>query len=120
MGLYRLCYAVNVPGMITMFFPTSALFSGNKQIMTVMTHHSCFQLTLCMLGIFAFFFVVCRFFSKSTFSKNSYRYTFKVSNSLDPDQARHLSGLILVQTFCKSYQQTTLVGKELTKEFLSI
>ena len=29
------------------------------------------------------------FFSKSTFSKNSYRNTISVSNSLDPDQAWH-------------------------------
>ena len=28
------------------------------------------------------------FFSKSTFSKKSFRNTIKVSNSLDPDQAR--------------------------------
>ena len=31
-----------------------------------------------------------------------------MSNNLDPDQAQHLSGLIWVQTVCKSYQQTTL------------
>ena len=29
------------------------------------------------------------FFSKSTFWKNSFRNTIGVSNSLDPDQARH-------------------------------
>ena len=32
------------------------------------------------------------FFSKSTFLKNSFRNTIKVSNSLDPDQARHFVG----------------------------
>ena len=31
-------------------------------------------------------------FSKSTFSKNSFRNTIRVSNSLDPDQARHFVG----------------------------
>ena len=31
-------------------------------------------------------------FSKSTFSKNSFRYTGRVSNSLDSDQARHIVG----------------------------
>ena len=31
-------------------------------------------------------------FSKSTFSKNSFRNTIRVSNSLDPDQARHYVG----------------------------
>ena len=34
-------------------------------------------------------FCCLRFFSKSTFSKNSFRNTIRVSNSLDPDQARH-------------------------------
>ena len=34
------------------------------------------------------------------------------TNSLDPDQARHY-GLPLVQTVCKSYPRTTIVGKEL-------
>ena len=34
-----------------------------------------------------------------------------MSNSLDPDQADILSGLIWVQTVCKSYQQTTLKNK---------
>ena len=38
--------------------------------------------------------------------------TIQVSNSLNSDQARHLLGLILVQTVCKGYQQTTKVGKE--------
>ena len=44
--------------------------------------------THCMLDNFMFF---CRLliFSKSTFSKNSFRNTINVSNSLDPDQARH-------------------------------
>ena len=36
-----------------------------------------------------FFFVVCCSFSKSTFSKNTFRNTIRVSNSLDPDQAWH-------------------------------
>ena len=45
------------------------------------------------------FFVFRRlliFFSKSTFSKNSFRNTIIVSNSLDPDQARHYVGPDLV------------------------
>ena len=33
--------------------------------------------------------VVCRLFSKLTFSKNSFGNTIKVSNGLDPDQDRH-------------------------------
>ena len=37
-----------------------------------------------------------------------------MSNSLGPDQAQHLVGLIWVQNVCKGYQQTdTIVGKEL-------
>ena len=39
-------------------------------------------------GKFCIFFVVCGFFSKSTFSKNSFINTIRVSNSLDPDQAQ--------------------------------
>ena len=54
-------------------------------------------------------------FSKSTPSKNSFRNTIRVSNNLDPDQARHFSGLIWVQTVCKGYQQMTPLGKELTE-----
>ena len=71
------------------------------------------QLTLCLFGNFACFFVVRCFFQKSTFSKNSFKITIRMSNSLDPDQARHFVGLIWGQTVCKGYQQTTLVGKEL-------
>ena len=36
------------------------------------------------------------FFSKSTFLKNSFKNTVKVSNSLGPDQARHFVGPDLV------------------------
>ena len=51
--------------------------------------------------------VLCRLliFSKSTFSKNSFRNTMRVSNSLDPDIP---SGLIWVQNVSKGYQQKTL------------
>ena len=44
-------------------------------------------LTHCILGNFSCFFVVCWFFSKLTFWKNSFRNTIKMSNILDPDQA---------------------------------
>ena len=46
-------------------------------------------LTICPLGNFECFFVVCK---KSTFSINSFRNTIRVSNSLDPYQARHFVG----------------------------
>ena len=39
-----------------------------------------------------FFFVVCCLFSKSFFFINSFRNTIRVTNSLDPDQARHFVG----------------------------
>ena len=51
-------------------------------------HCSITQITICPLENFPAFF--CR--SKSTFSKNSFRNRISVSNSLDPDQARHSVG----------------------------
>ena len=45
-----------------------------------------------LLGNFAFFLSFAIFFSKSTLSKNSFRNTIRVSNSLDPDQARLFVG----------------------------
>ena len=53
------------------------------------------------------------FFSKSIFLKDSFRNTIIVSNSLIQIRPDILSGLIWVQTVCKGYEQTTLVGKEL-------
>ena len=53
------------------------------------------------------------FFSKSTFSKNPFRNTIRVPNSLDPDQARHYVGPDLGPIcFAKVHQQTTLVVGE--------
>ena len=49
-------------------------------------------LNLCMLGNFACFFVVCRFFFTLTISKKSFRNTIRVSKRLDPDQARSFVG----------------------------
>ena len=40
-------------------------------------------------------FVVCCFFQNHLFLKNYFRNTIKVSESLDPDQARHFVGLDL-------------------------
>ena len=45
-----------------------------------------------MLGNFLAFYRLLIFFSKSSFSKNYFRNTIRVSNSLDPDQARHFVG----------------------------
>ena len=56
------------------------------------------------------------FFSKSAFSKNSFR-TLSVSNGLDPDP--DLLVLIWVQTVYKGYQQMTKVttSKKRVKHF---
>ena len=77
-----------------------------------MTHTVDMLLNLCMLGNISCFFVVCGFFF--FFSKKSFRNTIRVSNSLDPDQARQnmpdiSSGLIWVQIVCKGYQQMAKV-----------
>ena len=50
------------------------------------------------------------FFSKLTFSKNSFRNTLRVSNSLDPEQDQHIVGPDLGLTVCKGNQQTTKVA----------
>ena len=51
-------------------------------------------LTLCMLGNFACFFVICSgfVFFQINFFKKSIRNTIRVSNSFDPDQAGHFVG----------------------------
>ena len=51
------------------------------------------SLTLCKLGDFACFFLSsAAFFSKLTFSQNSFRNTIRVSNGLDPDQDQYFVG----------------------------
>ena len=75
-----------------------AQHKGHKFISELMynTESHCNILTLCMQGNFACFFVVCRlfffFFFLKTFSKQSFRNNIRVSNSLDPDQARCFVG----------------------------
>ena len=50
--------------------------------------------TLCMLSNYACFFVICGYFSEVNFFKTFFQeyLTISVSNSLDPDQARHFVG----------------------------
>ena len=48
-------------------------------------------LTLCLLGHLKYPFIIC-FFFKSTFLKNAFWNTIRVSNSLYPDQARRYVG----------------------------
>ena len=45
-------------------------------------------------------YVVCQLFLKSMLLQKSFKNTIRVSNSLDPDQARHSA--------CVDYQQTAL------------
>ena len=61
----------------------------SKQEVTEVNQVYPFILTLCMLGNFCTIFLSSEdfFFFKLTFSKESIRNTFRVSNSLDPDQA---------------------------------
>ena len=68
------------------------------------------DLTLGMLTNFLCSFSLSEFFENSTFAKNSFRNTIRVSNSLDPDV---VSGLIWAQTVYIDYHKTTLVGKAL-------
>ena len=75
-------------------------------------------LNLCMLGNFSCFFVVCRLFQDQLFRKilsGTPSECQTVWTQIRPDK---MSGLIWVQTVCKSYQQMTLVGKELKPCFL--
>ena len=54
-------------------------------------------------------------FSKSTFLKNHFGNTIEVLYSLDSDTAPRFFGSdMCVQFFCKRYQQTAQVAKELT------
>ena len=71
-------------------------------------------------GLFCILFCMSStdFFQNRLFSKNSFRNTIRVSNSLDSDQADILSGLIWVQIVCEGYLQTTLGDKELTSPML--
>ena len=50
------------------------------------------------------------FFFKLTFTKNSFRNTIRVSNSLDPDQARRFVGPDLGPNCLQRYQKTTKVA----------
>ena len=74
--------------------------------------------TLCLLGNFARFLLSADVFQNVFFfSKNSLRGTIRVSNRLYPDQARrYTSGLIWVQTVCKSWERSGSVVECLTRD----
>ena len=59
------------------------------------------------------------FFSKSTFSENSFRNIIRVSNVWIQVRPDILLGLIWVQTVCKGYQQTTVVSDKEGAQWLS-
>ena len=62
-------------------------------------------------GYFSCFcFCLPLFYSKLTFSKSSFRNTFRVSGSLDPGQDRVLSVLIWIQNVCTG--QNFLIGRK--------
>ena len=75
------------------------------------------NLALCLLGSFACLLEPDDFFQNQQFQKNILGIP-SVSNDLDPDQARHLSDGIWVETKVITYQQIALVGKELTIKHL--
>ena len=67
-------------------------------------------------GYFSCFLSSTDFFQKTNFSKNYFMSSIRGSNNfLLKIRPVVLSGLIWVQTVCKSYPQTTLVGKELNR-----
>ena len=61
--------------------------------------------------MFHAFDVVCRLFSKLTFSKNSFRNTIRVSNCLDPDQDRPFVGPNLGPNCLQRLYEDNLSGK---------
>ena len=78
---------------------------------TLFATHSA-VLTLCMLGNFACFFVICKsfFFFKLTFSKKSLGIPSECQTVWIQIRPNILLGLIWVQTVCKGYQQMTKVA----------
>ena len=65
-----------------------------------------YGLTLYLLGLFMILSYAV-FFQNELFFRNSFRNTIKVSNSLDPDQARHFVGPDLDPNCLQKYQLTT-------------
>ena len=79
----------------------------------------CFWKSLPTGKILHAFWLSADFFYKINFFEKLFQeYHLSVKNSLDPDQADNLSGLVWVQIVCKD-QQMTLVGKELLFCYLS-
>ena len=72
-------------------------WSNKKNYLRIITKYSFLIISINSLhaGNFACFFVVCGFFFKLNFSKKYFRNTIRVSNSLDPDQARESFGPVM-------------------------
>ena len=71
--------------------PSSAIeeiTSDSEMVMTINNDANSSRITLCMLGNFACFFVVCLFFQNIFFLKNSFSNTNRVSNSYDQIQSK--------------------------------
>ena len=69
-----------------------ASYEGKDGQIHSMTLSVAFQVMTLPPGKFPYFFCRLMFFSKSTLSKNSFRNTIRVPNSLHSDQARHFVG----------------------------
>ena len=75
---------------------------------------NCIGISLCQnWEIFHAFLPSAVFFFKINFIEKSFRNAIKESDSLDPDQARPQVGPDLGPNCLQSYQQTTLLGKNL-------
>ena len=77
-----------------------------------------FWWTLCPQGNFSCFFVVCWFFQNQFFRKILSGIPSECQTDWIQIRPNILSGLIWVQSVCKSYQQTTIGYKELNLKVL--
>ena len=59
------------------------------------------------------------FYSKLTFSKNSFRNTIRVSNSLDPDPARHFMKEMVKNLFWSIKNSGEILNKLKSRGFLA-
>ena len=73
-------------------------------------------ITVCPLGKFSCFFVAADFFQNPTFSKILSELPSECLTDWIQIRPDVLSGLTWVQSVCKGYQATSLVGKELNRD----
>ena len=77
-------------------------------------------LTLCLLGNFACFFVVCQYFQNHIFRKILSGIPSECQTGWIQIRPDIMSGLIWVQTVYKGYPQTALVDIEFKADALNI